>query len=593
MLPAREFIKDIKPFNYLNDDELNLIINNTTVDAFEEGELIFEKDEKIKNFYIVFSGAVGLYEDRKLVDIARKGDIVALGEEIAKNTAIALEDSICYIIPQKVVKEISKKNKKFEEFFKYLEEKEFKKLRESKISIEDVLYRPIKDIIVKKPVVCTATTSIKSAVVEMELNKVGSIVVVDDEMRPVGILTNTDLRKFIIRSSSPLELVSTYMSKKPICVEASKPVFEAYLEFLRRGINHLIVTENGKVVGVITPKDVLSQLEPATSVVVLSRKILKASNFDELKIIVSSLKFGIAKLVLKGAHFYELTSMISDAYDFLITKVIDLVKKDFEKNFGKLPEFVWVLMGSAARKEQIIATDQDNAIICEEKDGLQNFASIVNDKLDEIGLPKCPANYMASYWCKSVQEWKKLFKKWFASFDPDNIRKLTVFLDMRPIYGNFKLFDDVFEEIYNYPTPQALRQLASDAVLLEPPSFGLFKKRVVDLKRYGIYPITNATRVLALENKIKERNTKTRIEKLAETGVLSDKFAKNVINCYEFLQDLRLKFQALEVVTGKKAGNEIDLNELDKLEETMLKESFKIISELQKFVKGRYGISGV
>ncbi|MCS7122030.1 MAG: DUF294 nucleotidyltransferase-like domain-containing protein [Archaeoglobaceae archaeon] len=590
MLPPKEFLKGVKPFNLLNDDELDLIIKASTVDAFEEGEIVFEKNEKLKDIYIIFSGNIGLYDGEKLIDIARKGDILALSEEISENTAIALEESICYIIPKKTLKEIFKKNKKFEEFFKYFEEREFKKLKEREVFVEDLFYKPIKEVIVKKPVTCTATTPIRSAVVEMELNKVGSIVVVDDEMKPIGILTNTDLRKFIIHGSSSQEPVAPYMSKHPICIESNKPVFEAYSEFLKRGINHLIITENGKVVGVVTPKDILSKLEPASSVIVQSRKILKSSNFEELKIIHSSLKTGVAKLALRGAHFYELSSMISNVYDSLVTKVIDLSKKDFENSFGKLPNFVWVSMGSAARREQIIAADQDNAIICEKKDSLQKFASIVNERLDEVGIPKCPGNYMASYWCKNVEEWKELFRYWFNNFDPESIRKLTIFLDMRPTYGDFKLFDEVFDDVYNLVTPQALRQLAHDAITITPPSFGLFKKRVVDIKKQGIYPITNAVRVLAFEVGIRERNTKSRIEKLMEIGVLSDKLAKNVLNTYEFLQDLRLKLQALEVVTGRKIGNEIDLNEMDKLEETMLKESFKIISDFQKFVKGKYRV---
>lgn len=430
----------------------------------------------------------------------------------------------------------------------------------------------------------------------MEMNRVGSIVVVTENMKPVGILTDHDLRRFIIHGTTPEEKVSAYMSSPPICIDADLPIFEAYAELLKKGINHLIVTKNGRVVGVVTSKDLLAQFEPSTSLIALYRKIRKATSLIEIRNIFDDLRKAIASLVLKGMHFYDLSRMITGIYDFTVESVIRMIEKDVEKEKGRLPPYVWIHMGSSARKEQVIATDQDNAII-HEGDGevLIEFSKRVNNALDAIGIPKCPGNYMASNpkWNRSIEEWRSLFKEWFMDLKPDNVRYLSIFLDMRPIYGKLKLYDEVLNSIYEYATMQSVRFLAYDSVSLEPPSsiFGFKRLEKVDLKLNGIYPIANGIRALALENKILQvTNTKERIEKLAEMGIIQEEMSRELEESYEFIQDLRLKHQSRYILEGKNDGNVLNFHEIDKIDFLVLKECFKIISNFQKFLKGKYAI---
>ncbi len=105
---------------------------------------------------------------------------------------------------------------------------------------------------------------------------------------------------------------------------------------------------------------------------------------------------------------------------------------------------------------------------------------------------------MAMNWCKSVEEWKSVFSEWFLKLTPDNIRFLSVFLDLRVIYGDEKLWKELLEHIVREHTSQSLRYLAYDATIAEPPLglFGLRMKREIDLKMNGIYPIVNGVRFL-------------------------------------------------------------------------------------------------
>ncbi|MET1123897.1 MAG: CBS domain-containing protein, partial [Archaeoglobaceae archaeon] len=319
MLPPKEFLKNIKPFSYLSEDELEFLVKNLRAEAFEEGETIVRGGEKAKKVYVIFSGSVSLYEDGTLVDVARRGDIIGLGIEGGKvrYTAVAREDTICYEIPKKAFDRLMESNENFRKFFESFVEGDFASVRKDNVLFEQFLYKPVRELLTKDPVVCSAVTSLREAVSEMEFNRVGSIVVVDEEKRPLGILTNADLRRFIVYGGNLEERVSAYMSRPPITVEANRPIFDAYVEFLRRGINHLIVTENGRVRGVITAKDVLSHFEPTASVIIYTRKLAKAGSTEELAAVYTNIKKAVAAMAVKGLHFYELTSIISDVYDLL------------------------------------------------------------------------------------------------------------------------------------------------------------------------------------------------------------------------------------------------------------------------------------
>ncbi len=598
MLPPKEFLRKIKPFSFLSEEELNRLVNSIEVEAYEEGETIIKEGEQNPYVYLVFSGRVGIYENGELVDQFSRGEVFGLAEKYERE-AKAEEDTVCYLFKRDVFKKILESNKKFAEFFRSFEERKFRRVAE--ISQEDVIKEKlfltrVSELIGKKPVVCYPHTTVRDAAIRMEMNGVGSIVVVDGEMRPVGILTSKDLRTFIIHGTSPEEKVAAYMSSPPITIDASAPAFEAHLELLKRGINHLIVTRNGKVEGVITANDILMLFEPTTSLVVLYRKLKKAKSLEEMGVAFRSLKVSISNLVLRGMHFYDLSALLTDIYDYTVSKVIDLVLSEMETEYGTMSDFVWVHMGSSARKEQVIATDQDNAII-HSGDGevMLELGRRVCDALEKVGIPKCPGNYMASNpkWNMSLDDWKETFREWFLNLTPENVRYLSVFLDLRPIYGDDRLHRELVEEINNSHTSQSLRYLAFDATVAEPPKglFGLRRKKEVDIKMFGIYPIVNGVRVLALENGFVDvTNTKERLERLGEIQLLDEELVNSLKESYEFLQDMRLKNQARHLLSGEGGGNVVNFSELDKIDALVLKETFKIISNFQKFLKGHYGI---
>lgn len=600
-IPPKEFIRKIKPFSFLNEEHLDFITRNLDVEVYEKGKTIVKKGKQTKYIFLVFSGVVGLYDDDTLIDTVSRGEVFGILSAITGNpfslSAISMDDSICYLIKKEAFKKVFDENPKFAAFFSTFINRRFRSftnlLKETEGTYQEEIYLTrVKDIVTKEPVVCLPDTDVVEAAKIMIKNRVGSIVVVDEKLRPLGILTDHDLRKILVIKGGRDAKVKDFMVSPVVYVDEDKPVFEAYMTLLNKGINHLVVVGQQKVTGVITSKDILTLFEPTSSLISLYRNVRKANTIDELKSHLSGIRKAVAGLSIKGVHFYELSRMITSVYDSSVVRTIKIVESDFD-----LPNYVWIHMGSSGRKEQVIATDQDNCVIHSgEKEVMLEFAQKVNNALEKIGIPKCEANYMASNpkWNLTLDEWKENFRKWFSSLTGENIRYLSVFLDLRPIHGDHELYVELIDFIKENVSNQAIRFLAHDATSIDPP-LGLFglkgADKGIDIKKYGIYPIANSVRVLALENKIIETtNTKERIEKLKEMNVLSEERASDILESYEFLQELRLKNQSMSVSAGLKGDNIIHLENIDRIDAYVLKESFKIISSFQKFIRGKYRV---
>ncbi|WP_457590823.1 putative nucleotidyltransferase substrate binding domain-containing protein [Geoglobus sp.] len=582
MIPPREILRRIVPFSYLTDSELDRLIEGMEVEIFEEGEEIVRKGKKTRHVYFIYSGRVLLKND--VEERLTKGELFAVTSAVEgvpfSSTAIAEEDTICYLFDGRIFREVMESNTKFRIFFETFAEKRFRELRID-TQVEELLLRPVVELVHRSPITCPPGTPVKDASKTMLEKSVGSLVVVNAG-RPVGIFTDTDLKRAVALGRVDGR-VEEFMSSNLIASDSRDPVFEAYIKMIEAGVNHLVILNGETLEGVISVKDVLSVFEPFAKVIRIYRRIRRTDDFGEMKELMSSVRAEVRVLAKKNVRFHDLSRMINAIYDQLYIRVIEVLSREF--SVGR--EFSWINMGSSGRKEQVIATDQDNAVICETELPVE-FLKEVNSVMEYIGIPKCVAGYMAENWHYSIDEWKKLFEEWFNEPTPKNLRLLTVFLDIRHVFGKETLYSELLDHIFEVKNMQALRFLAYDATSLEPP-IGIFGIRDldkgIDLKKYGIYPIVNAVRVFAIDGEVRETNTLSRLEELRD--VLGEKRCEELRESFEFLQDLRLRHQA------HRSDNLINQKELEKLDLVILREAFKIIKNFQGFVRKYYGVDAL
>lgn len=139
--------------------------------------------------------------------------------------------------------------------------------------------------------------------------------------------------------------------------------------------------------------------------------------------------------------------------------------------------------------------------------------------------------------------------------------------------------------------------LAYDAIELEPPIgiSGIVRlHKGVDLKTYGVYPIVNGVRVLAVDSGIFEiTNTKERLETLSQNGIITAEICHDLLESYGFLQDLRLRHHARAVLSQTEVNNMVSTRELNKVDVLLLKESLKIVASFQKFLMKKYDVQRI
>ena len=99
---------------------------------------------------------------------------------------------------------------------------------------------------------------------------VGAVAIMEDE-RLVGIITERDLMRAIADGLSPrVTPASRYMTPGPLTVGPEEDVGDAAAQMSARRIRHLPVMEQGKVVGLLSARDVLRIQEPSTDLAELA-----------------------------------------------------------------------------------------------------------------------------------------------------------------------------------------------------------------------------------------------------------------------------------------------------------------------------------
>ncbi|MFC7203032.1 CBS domain-containing protein [Haloferax namakaokahaiae] len=112
------------------------------------------------------------------------------------------------------------------------------------------------------PEVLTVTTdaSVEEAAKTLLAEDIGSLVVVDETGRPVGMFTTTDLAEFVSDSGTPGDTtVSQYMTNRVVSIGTHDSIRDAAAKMIRHGIHHLPVTdEQGSVAGMLSTMDLTS-----------------------------------------------------------------------------------------------------------------------------------------------------------------------------------------------------------------------------------------------------------------------------------------------------------------------------------------------
>jgi CBS domain-containing protein len=487
----------------------------------------------------------------------------------------------------------------------------------------------LRTVVRRSPVYCEAGTSVQSALETMRRERIGTIAIVDSALRPTGIFTLTDLLERVVLPGAPLAApVSEVMTPGPGTLDEGATAQEALALMAQRGFHHVMVTRDGRLAGVVSERDLFALQRVSMRNVLQSIRL--AQDVAGLKRVARDIDALTDNLVAQGAAAEPLTHTITAVNDALTQRLFDLTLPSFD--LGGL-DWCWLSVGSEGRREQTVATDQDNAILfrCNADEvaafraRLLEFARAANDGLAEIGFPLCPGHIMAGNpeHCLEAGEWRARFGSWIREPTPEALLGANIFFDFRPLAGNAALAEDLRAWLVGMAAGGRLfiRMLVANALQVEPP-LGVIRKfrtddgehsGTLDLKTHGTRIFVDAARALALALGIPETNTSQRLRLAGRRLAIDEREMASTVEAHHFLQLLRLRAQRGELegesrgapatpVTAaandaaattahdtRSALNRVDPYGLNDLDQRMLKESLRQARALQAQLERAFG----
>jgi CBS domain-containing protein len=628
------FLQTVTPFNNLAFDELKKLVQRMELAYFPRGELILGRgDPPPRHLYIIQHGAAKLSltdeaDKEVIVDIRGEADYFGatsiLQAKPVTYDITAQQDLIILMLPADDLKQLAAKYPEFQRFFSLSLARTIQAVRQSavfqssppmgqiSVSLEFFMTgKRVADLMSKNVLTCAPGLSIRSAARLMAQRRVSSIVVTGNVLYPMGIVTDNDLRtKVLAVGLSPDTTISRIMNHPVITIAPDAFAFDALLTMSRHGVRLLVVTEDQRVIGILSEHDL--QMETGSSPLQVIGEIERSDSLGALTGLRYKIDRVLEMLLRQGGPVKQLTALVTELNDRLTLRILKLVERQMDREgLGKPPaSYGWLAFGSEGRKEQTLHTDQDNALFfsedseqkeVENKRWFLNFSERVVENLVRSGIPRCPGGVMASnqQWCQTEEQWQARFLEWIAEPNPDSLLMASIFFDFRPIYSGtefpYMLQERILQAIRK--SRLFLRFMAKVALINRPP-LGLLKQFVVektgehknklDLKLRGLTPIVYAVRVLGLELGIKVQNTFDRLSEINRMGVISDNDYADLKEAYEFIVYLQITRHLDALSKGEEPDNFLDPASLNSLQRKMLKESFSVVRKLQGALEFRF-----
>ncbi|CAM2837336.1 DUF294 nucleotidyltransferase-like domain-containing protein [Vibrio rarus] len=615
LLEIKQFLAQYPPFTELPEEVLNHIALATEISYIRKGEMIVSLGEAISDFYIVRSGVVEISKRNgslynRLDEGEVFGQMALLSNGKVLFPATAIEDCLLYCIPVDTFQDLYDN---YDSFADFVALEDSARLRSAMANNDenDLTTAKVTSLINHPASTISEGSSIRDAAILMDEENTSCLLVVDDEDpltanadRLRGILTDRDLcTRVVAQGVSPDETVRSVMTKDVISLDSNAYVYEAMLTMQRFNVHHLPIVKKKKPVGIIEASDIV-RYESQNSLLLVS-SIFQQNNIDDLAVLSEQVSDSFVRLVNEDANSHMVGSAMAIIGKSFKQRIIELA----EEELGPSPvPYCFLALGSMARDEQLIVTDQDNAIILSNSfdhdkhdDYFAQLAQKVSDGLDKCGYPYCTGDIMATnpIWRMTQTEWEECFADWIDNPNAKALLNASIFFDLVGVHGQLKWA----ENLNSFITERAknnskfLYCLARNALNRTPP-LGFFKsfvmekdgkhKNFINLKRRGTAPLADLIRVHALAVGSTQQNSFERLDDILDADILPRGRAQDLKDALEFISLVRIRHQAIDINEQRDPDNNIEPENLSDFERRNLKDAFQILSNAQNFLKFRY-----
>ena len=611
MQEQKKFISNIHPFNNLNTFELDDLVEDLDIVYFKANSIVQAQDSNPEFLYFVLKGLIQEINDDEVLSVYSKGEIfdsVSLIKNHSKNSFVAIEESICYALKKERFMQILSSNQQLENyFFQSISDKLNNNiLNEKNKDMANIMIAKVKDAKVHKAVVVDTNKTIFEAAKIIKQEKIPTLLL-KDEAGEMYIVTDSDFRqKVILNRMDYDDLVVKIASKGLIYINEDDFLFNAQLQMAKHGLKRVVVKNDyDEIVGILDQISLSSFF--ATNTFAVSNQIINAETLEELKEASHSFIKIIKSLNAKGVKIEFISKLINQLNKKLLDKLYKILAP--KELIGKS---CLVVMGSEGRAEQILRTDQDNALIISDdcsisEEKLREFTHLFTETLVDFGFPRCEGNIMVSnsYWCRKQSDFKELIYEWVNNPSGDNFMNIAIFYDALCVSGDIEIIKELKNYLFKISSnSQSFYTNFARVINSFDVPLGFFDgfvfnskdekhKDEIDIKRGGIFIIVQGIRSLSIQNRVLNTNTIKRINSLKELKVLDDESAKELIMAFNILNSLKLKASLEKLDKKEKIDNFVNPNRLTIMEKDLLKESFKIVNKLKKRLENHFKLNYV
>jgi CBS domain-containing protein len=606
----KTLLAHLPPFSQLPEPELTRLAEELIVGHFQPGDVLLKAGETPAGLYIVIDGAVWEVDDEASVPRdALEGssdallcvvshytaedlfDAKALLEGASPHRFIASEPTRCFQLPREAFLQTVQAHPQLATFYRQGLSQRLAALRAAGESQEQAAFTvaKVQDVYLHPPVFVNADTSLHGAALAMKANRTHSVLVQRGE--DLGIVTATDLREAVlVQRQSVDQPVGPLANYSLIGMAPDDFLFNALLRMTQHNINRLVIRHGDTIHGVLEQIDLLSYLSNHSHLIAL--QVERATTKDDLKWASRDLVNVVRDLHDKGIKIHYIMQLVSELNKKVLRKLFEILAPS-----ELAAQSCLLVMGSEGREEQVLKTDQDNALILRdgfEHPDLEAFTRTFTDSLLEFGYPRCPGNIMVSNpsWAKSVTDFKKDLFQWIVHPTYSTFLQFAIFYDAMAVAGDDRLLKDVKDRMYALLGDHGAfySQFAKATITFETP-LGFFTNFVVekhrdelDIKKGGIFPIVHGVRSLALEHRLPQTHTVDRIKALGQFDLFAPSFGIELTEAFSYMSTLRVQAGLRKIEQGLPQDNYLNPKALNKLERELLRDSFKIVNEFKKFI---------
>lgn len=601
---VEKFLEETPPF-----DLLEPALRRRAAAAIEayyrrKGTVLLEIGEHNETLYVIRRGAVEAHDRHgNFVDRYGEGESFGLqslltGKPVRFRITL-IEDGLIWTMPRNAFDGLRAGSPEFDTYYiRSLEERLTSAVQPRSSSGQTLFMTPMGELVRNEPILVAPDTTIAEAARRMSQHGVSSLLVNDGD-RLCGIVTDRDLRNRVLaQGRDPAEPVSAIMTSEPLMLDASSPVLEGILAMAGRGIHHLPLTRDQRVVGMVTTRDLMTL--QTQHPLYLAAQVQKAGTLERLVSVCRQVPRLFELLLASGMRAEQVPKVLTTINDSVTRRLIGLA----EQRLGPAPApYAWLVFGSQAREEQSIKTDQDNGLVYADDappgadTWFTELARIVCDGLDACGYPYCPGKIMATTdeWRQPLSGWLAHFRDWAGLPDPQSVLRVSIFFDLRAVHGDHPLAAQLAQALGECGSGRGkgpfISALARQAASYDVP-LGFFRRFVLagkgehsdtlEIKASGLMPLTDLVRVRALEAGVTVPGTQARIARLLEAARLSRSDADRLSGAHRLLAGLRIRLHAEQVRRGEQPHNHLDPSAISHAERAALRDAFLVIREAQK-----------